>query len=145
MVGFLPYLMLSLCKSIWVLRRGVSNVFIAFLDTLVHMALSLLVRIGLVGADIEWRRGCQRMLLIGCARKFVEAWGAQCAWFFRTTDRDCFESLACGKGGGRSRARAKVINTLCKVELIRRRTSWVRYWRSSPLWRLRLQQLILLG
>lgn len=114
MVGFLPYLMLSLCKSIWVLRRGVSNVFIAFLDTLVHMALSLLVRIGLVGADIEWRRGCQRMLLIGCARKFVEAWGAQCAWFFRTTDRDCFESLACGKGGGRSRARAEVISALCR-------------------------------
>lgn len=85
------------------------------------------------------------LMLIGCARQFRQNAGAQRARLFRTTGRDCFESLERGKGGGRSRARAKVINTLCKVELIRRRTSWVRYWRSSPLWRLRLQQLILLG
>ena len=61
------------------------------------------------------------LMFIGCARQFRQNAGAQRARLFRTTDRDCFEFLACGKGGGRSRARAEVSSALYKVELIRRR------------------------
>lgn len=85
------------------------------------------------------------LMLIGCARQFRQSAGVQRARLFRTTDRDCFESLECGKGGGRSRAHAEVIDAMCKAELILRRASWAGYWRSSLLWRLRLQQLLLLG
>lgn len=80
------------------------------------------------------------LMLIGCPRQFRQSAGAQRVRLFRTTDRDRFEYLVCGKCGGRSRGRAEVSNALYKVELIRRRASWVRYWRSSLGLRLRLAE-----
>ena len=63
-----------------------------------------------MGADIERQRDCQHMLLmlIGCVRQFRQSAGTQRARLFRTTHRDGFEVLACGKGDGRSLAHAEV-------------------------------------
>jgi hypothetical protein len=64
---------------------------------------------------------------------------SECGCFERLTETA--SSIWCvAKVVGRSRARAEVSNALYKVELIRRRASWVRYWRNSLGLHLRLAE-----
>lgn len=96
---------------------------------------------GLISSGVEIVRTCFLCSSVAPVN-FSDAGSAQRPRLFQATDRDCFKALACGKGGGRSRSRAEVINALCRGRVDLSSGILCKILANLPMLRLRWTQIL---